>query len=216
MLSLFANNNFLPGQGVVKPTTGLTLKLTLPPDPSSPPVLVTNVTDPALGVAAWSQGSFIPLSNGNLFMGYGSEPVMVEYGPPGPGETTATARWSASFGYGDLVSSYRTYKQVWHATPATAPDLVVAKALVTDQLHCAGNATYRGYVSWNGATDVTDWVVYTGKANNSLTALGRAVKAAGFETEFAIPNDAAFVQVGAVENHGTDVVRRSQVVAVGA
>ncbi|KEF56327.1 uncharacterized protein A1O9_07908 [Exophiala aquamarina CBS 119918] len=160
------------------------------------------------------QGSFLHLDNGNMFMGYGSDPVMVEYGPLEKGETLAKTRWSATFGYSTLISSYRTYKQVWHATPATNPDLVVLAAEINDQLHCAGNSTYRGYVSWNGATDVTAWMVYAGATNASLKALGRAMKS-GFETEFVIPNDAAFVQVGAIENNGNNVVRKSQVVAVG-
>ncbi|KIW91154.1 uncharacterized protein Z519_08049 [Cladophialophora bantiana CBS 173.52] len=214
VISWFGNNNYLPDLGDMKPTTGVTLQLTLPPDPSSPPVLITNLTDPALRVDAWSQGSFLHLPNGNMFMGYGSDPVMVEYGPPEKGATVANARWSATFGYGDLVSSYRSYKQVWHATPATNPDLIVLEAEANDQLHCAGNSTYRGYVSWNGATDVTAWMVYAGATNNSLNAVGRAMKF-GFETEFAVPNDAMFVQVGAIENTGNTVVRKSRVVAAG-
>ncbi|KAL1859842.1 hypothetical protein Plec18167_006314 [Paecilomyces lecythidis] len=203
-ISWFGNNNYLPGLGDAKATTEVTLRLNLPPDLSSSPVLLTNLTDPALRVDVWSQGSFLHLPNGNMFMGYGSEPIMMEYGPLERNKTVSKARWSATFDYSDLISSYRTYKQEWDATPETHPDLVVLKADANEQLHCAGNSIYRGYVSWNGATDVTAWLVYTGAKNTSLTAIGRAVKS-GFETEFSIPNDVAFVQVGAIENSSTSV-----------
>ncbi len=65
-----------------RPSTGLSLLLTLPPNKSSPPVLYTNYTDEAYPVYAWSQGSFSFLPNGNTFMGYGAYGVMIEYGPP--------------------------------------------------------------------------------------------------------------------------------------
>lgn len=80
--------------------------------------------------------------------------------------------------------------------------------------HCPSPSGWRGYVSWNGSTDVTDWIVYTGSINTTLTTTGQ-VKKAGFETEFLVPEYAAFVQVGAVENNGTAVVRKSKVVPVG-
>ena len=151
-------------------------------------------------------------------MGYGAYAVVEEYGPKEDtsDDTQGHVRWSAAFGYGDLVSSYRVFKQEWHATPASKPCLVVSRAAPNDTLNqCAGNSTWRGYVSWNGATDVTGWLVYAGTSNATLKAAGTAKKE-GFETEFVVPQGAAFVQVGAVENDGRDVVRRSEVVAVPA
>ncbi|KAK5312876.1 hypothetical protein LTR93_011147 [Exophiala xenobiotica] len=217
LISWFANNNDLTGQPNAKPSTGLTLLVTLPPNPSSPPVLYTNYSDPESPIDAWSQGSFSYLPNGNRFLGYGSNAVIAEYGPRGsdPDSTEGQVRWTATFGYGNIVSSYRAYKQVWHATPATDPDLVVLQATANDTLaHCAESSTWRGYVSWNGSTDVTDWIVYTGSTHTTLTATGQACKA-GFETAFVVPQGAAFVQVGAVENNGAAVVRKSKVVPVG-
>ncbi|KEF55247.1 uncharacterized protein A1O9_08901 [Exophiala aquamarina CBS 119918] len=215
IISWFGNNNALPNQPGAKITTGVTLGLALPPDPSKPPVLLTNLTDPQLRTNTWSQGSFLHLPNGNMFIGYGSEPVMIEYGPVKDGATEGHARWTGMFGYGDLVSSYRAYKQIWHATPSTQPSLVVQEIVQNTFLHCTANATHLGYVSWNGATDVTDWVIYTGQTNGSLTAVGRAKKA-GFETQFVVPDGAAFLQVGAIENNSRDIVRKSKVVAVGS
>ena len=212
VISYFANNNALPTYAE-SPSTGLSLLLTLPPNPSTPPVLLANLTDPQLHVNTWSQGSHQHLDNGNSFMGYGAEPVLIEYGPMEGGNTEGTSIWTARYGYNNLVSSYRSYKYEWHATPSTQPSLVVLEADYTDVVYCGGNATYRGYVSWNGATDVTDWIVYAGVTKDSLTAIGRAMKS-GFETAFVVPNEAAFVQVGAVENSCGDVVRLSKVVSV--
>ncbi|OQU96530.1 hypothetical protein CLAIMM_02601 [Cladophialophora immunda] len=215
LLHYFANNNGLPG-AAPQLTTGLMLQLSLPPDKSSPPKLVTNLTDPLAQIAAYSQGSYTPLPNGNSLMGYGANAVLVEYGPvTGATGTTGRVRWSAQLGYGEQLSVYRAYKQAWHATPATAPELVVLEAQDEDALAlCAANSTARGYVSWNGATDVTDWVVYAGSSKTSLKPVAQ-VKKAAFETQFVVPAGAAFVQVGAMENGGNAVVRTSKVVAVG-
>jgi hypothetical protein len=163
-------------------------------------------------------------------MGYGAYAVIEEFGPKRRTSTSddtpkkGHVRWSAAFGSGDLVSSYRVFKQEWHATPATKPSLTVSRAAANDTLnHCAGrNSSWRGYVSWNGATDVTRWLVYAGtsnadaNANATLKAVG-TVRKEGFETVFVVPQGATFVQVGAVENDSQrDAVRWSDVVAIPA
>ncbi|KIW44417.1 uncharacterized protein PV06_02888 [Exophiala oligosperma] len=217
LIHWFANNNALALDAPI-PSTGLTLQVTIPPNKASPPKLITNFTNPQNPVAAYSQGSFSYLPNGNGFLAYGSNAVLAEYGPVS--ETNSTegqVRWSAQLGYGESLSVYRGYKSVWHATPSTEPSLVVlsAKDVQNDDLAlCAGTSTMRGFVSWNGATDVTDWIVYTGSNNTTLTAVGRVNKA-GFETQFAIPAGAAFVQIGAVENNSNFVARRSSIVKIG-
>ncbi|KAJ9502842.1 hypothetical protein H2202_001964 [Exophiala xenobiotica] len=231
LIHWFANNNDeFTAPSDIKPSTGLTFLITLPPDPSSPPVLYTNYTNPQNPVGSWSQGSFQYLPNGSALMGYGAYAVIEEFGPKRRTSTSddtqkkGHVRWSAAFGSGDLVSSYRVFKQEWHATPATKPSLTVSRAAANDTLnHCAGrNSTWRGYVSWNGATDVTRWLVYAGtsnanaNANATLKAVG-SVRKEGFETEFVVPQGAAFVQVGAVENEShRDAVRWSDVVAIPA
>jgi len=216
-LHMFANNNAVPGQPNAILTTGLSLDLTLPPNPQTPPTLHTNLTNPLFPVGAWSQGTYSRLSNGDLFMGYGSDAVMMEYAPIAESDTTeGEVIWSAAFGNGDLVSSYRAFKQVWSATPTTDPNLVVLQADATSDAlaDCAAGSSHRGYVSWNGATDVTGWAVYAGQSENKLEEVGVA-ECLGYETEFVVPKDAAFVQVGAVKAGDTAVTRRSAVVAVG-
>ena len=109
---------------------------------------------------------------------------MREYGPNDP--SGSDVRWTARFGLNNLVQSYRGFKQEWHGTPTTAPDLVV-------QTGSDGCAT--GYVSWNGATDVDAWVVLEGPAADQLVQVSQ-VEYKGFETEFVVVESC--VQVAAV------------------
>ncbi len=114
-------------------------------------------------------------------MDYGQIAVLKEYGP----NSNSDIRWTAQFAAPNLVQSYRGFKHVWHATPTTCPDLVVEK-----------NSTCGvGYVSWNGATEVTAWAVYEGPTNNQLSFVGK-VAYKGFETMFTVAGEC--VQVAAV------------------
>lgn len=117
-----------------------------------------------------------------------------------------------------MGQNYRTYKQEWRATPYTTPSLVVNQAASADDLtECAGSSSstssLRGYVSWNGTTDVTSYVVYPGSSNSSLEEIGTIPKQ-GFETKFALPAGVKAVQVGAVEDPEKGVVTKSGIVLV--
>lgn len=126
-------------------------------------------------------------------MDYGEIPIMKEYGPAGD------VRMTIQFGNLDSAQSYRGYRLEWDAVPYTAPDLVAE----------AGTA----YMSWNGATNVTSWVVCGSSQGNGseLVEIG-TVANAGFETAYALPNGTAFVQVGAYS--GDVLLRESTLVQV--
>ena len=189
---MFDNHNSAPDNGT-EPTKGIELQLTLPPSNDSSPVVTRHLTVASEELYADSQGSYSPLlQGGNQFMGYGQIAVMREYGPAPDG---SDLRWEARFGAKNVVQSYRAFKQEWHATPATNPDLVVQANV--------------GYVSWNGATDLTAWNVYEGTQGQQLCLAGQ-VAFGGFETGFNIAKSARCVQVGAVR--GVAELRRSQVV----
>lgn len=143
-------------------------------------------------------------------MGYGALPFMREWTPDGE------LLWSAQFGFDSNTnssSSYRAFKSEWHATPsATVPALIVQVNNGTDMLSsCAGSSNMRGYVSWNGASEVTAWNVYLGNATDQMTMQYRILKK-GFETVFSIPFRAPYAQVGAVQDG--EEVRRSNVTAI--
>ncbi|KAK3172027.1 hypothetical protein OEA41_004111 [Lepraria neglecta] len=140
-----------------------------PPSNTTPVVVLKDLSDPTDPIYADSQGSTEILPNGNTLMDYGQIPVLKEYGPG------ADVRYTARFAADDLVQSYRGFKHEWHATPTTNPSLVVEK-----------NGTRgAGYVSWNGATEVTAWAVYEGPSKRELGFVGR-VGYKGFETMFGV------------------------------
>ena len=180
-LSVFANDNTnFPITPEVNPTTGLELFLTLPPTRETPPVLLSNVTDGADPLYSIAAGNYIPkLGNENRFLGYGFVAAMKEFGPDPEGRNV---RWSATFG-NSTSYSYRAFKQEWHATPCTVPDLTVKST--------------QGYVSWNGATDIDGWNIYEGSSDSSLELMA-SVNSTGFETSFNVTDQC--VKACAVRN----------------
>lgn len=173
----------------VNQTRGLMFSLDIP---SKTATVLKDLFDPSDPLFVETQGSFSPLSNGNVFMGYGQVPEMKEYGPAGD------VRMSIQFG--DLNGtglSYRAFRVPWEGAPVTVP-VVVAES---------GTA----FMSWNGATNVTSWDIYEGLTSSTLEKTG-TVANNGFETSSAISNSTLFVQVGAFA--GSVFLRNSTVVSV--
>lgn len=158
----------------------------MPPNKSSPPVVIDYLSDPNESIYSDSQGATTFLSNGDIFMGYGEITVLKEFGPSDP--SGADVRWTARFGFDNLVQSYRGFKTEWQGFPITSPDLVVEED---------GNGCRAGYVSWNGATNVREWVVYEGLAEDRLSQVSR-IGYEGFETQFTVGQPC--VQVAAIVN----------------
>ena len=200
-LSIFNNNNQALDNSSSHPTDLLVYHVSL----NGTQAVLTRalMNDPPL--FADSQGSYTPdLPNGNQLATFGQVPLLKEYGPATDG---SDVRWSGRAGPNADVQIYRGFKQEWHATPSTAPSLVV---LPRNESSGDGGEGYYGYVSWNGATDVGGWNVYIGGRRGSRKV--GEVGYRGFETRFDVACWAQEVQVGAVVN-GTEV-RRSVVVAV--
>jgi EmrB/QacA subfamily drug resistance transporter len=108
------------------------------------------------------------LPDGNVFVGWGSEPYFSEYSRSGKllieGELSRP----------DLT--YRATLEPWVGLPLSTP---AAAARQT-----AGRTTV--YASWNGATQVVSWRVLAGPSSGRLTALTTAAKV-GFETAIPVP-----------------------------
>jgi EmrB/QacA subfamily drug resistance transporter len=111
-------------------------------------------------------GSARRQSNGNMFVGWGSEPYFSEYTRSGRLLFDAELPWP------DL--SYRATLERWVGLPLSPPAGVARE---TD-----GKATV--YASWNGATRLVSWRVLAGAGVGRLKAVASAPKS-GFET--AIP-----------------------------
>ncbi len=110
-------------------------------------------------------GDTQPLANGNVFVGWGSEPYLSEYSRSGQ------LLLEGEFPGPDL--SYRATLEQWVGLPLGQPSGAARRT--------AGRTTV--YASWNGATRVASWRVLAGSGGRSAV-LASASKS-GFET--AIP-----------------------------
>jgi EmrB/QacA subfamily drug resistance transporter len=112
-------------------------------------------------------GDTQPLANGNVFVGFGSEPYFAEYSHSGK-----------LLLQGELPGanlSYRATVQQWVGLPLTSPKGAARQV--------GGGTTV--YASWNGATQLASWrVLAAAGAGGRLAAVKTAAKS-GFET--AIP-----------------------------
>jgi hypothetical protein len=132
-------------------------------------------------LVATSQGSMQTLANGNVFVGWGAQPAFSEY--------SASGRQLFSARFPGSVVSYRAYRFVWNAQPATPPMAAVRPGQ---------NGQVTVYASWNGATNVAYWQLMAGPSPSQLSPV--AVSAStGFET--SIPTQMAnYFEVNAVDS----------------
>ena len=137
-------------------------------------MLVARFSDPNDPIYADSQGSVSLLPNGAFLVDYGEIPVVKEFGMSVA--SSSDVRWTARFGFDNSVQSYRGYKTEWQGYPSTRPDLAVEED---------GNGCFAGYVSWNGATHVEEWIVLEGLVEGGLSYVGR-IGYRGFETGFTV------------------------------
>ena len=138
---------------------------------------------------AVDQGNAQLLPDGHFLVGWGHQPYVTEFDLAG--------RTLFDFRFGSGSDSYRAYRFRWVGRPADRPALTV----VGD----------RGYVSWNGATEVANWQMLAGPQPERLRPV-RTVRKTGFETAVAVPEDETYVAIRALDRRGhalkTSPVRR--------
>ncbi|KAJ6073097.1 hypothetical protein N7467_011182 [Penicillium canescens] len=194
IVNLFNNANTPTDQE--SETTGLSMAIDLTKKTVTG---LRSLTDPNDPIHSVSQGSYQLLDevDSHVFMGYGSISKVKEF--DGDGNVV----FSAQFGDDNAVASYRGFRCQWAATPFWNPSVVVSK---TDS-----NITV--YMSWNGATEYDNWVVYSASDNTTSstnTKIGSADRA-GFETSVtvSIPTE-EYIQV--VARQGDNVLGTSEFV----
>jgi hypothetical protein len=131
-----------------------------------------------------TQGNVQILPNGNVFVGWGSEPFFSEFGRDGK------LIFDASFP--PELESYRAFRFPWKGQPEDAPAAVA-------EAGPEGEVTL--YVSWNGATEVSTWEVLAGDGPDELEPVGSAPRK-GFETAITIQTDEPYVAVRAKDGSG--------------
>jgi hypothetical protein len=131
-----------------------------------------------------SQGNMQVLPNGNVFVGWGSEPFFSEFSHEG--------ELLISAGIPPDDDSYRSFRFPWKGCPAEDPAVAVDRASENEVTL---------YASWNGATEVASWEVLAGAHPDQLEPLG-AVPRDGFETDFTARTTEPYVAVRAIDSSG--------------
>lgn len=145
--------------------------------------LVREYTHPAKLLSA-TQGSVQVLPGGNVFVGWGSSPVLSEFSRGG--EPLFDAEFPVE------GESYRSFRFLWKAYPKYAP-AIAAESGSKDEVTV--------YASWNGATEVATWQVLAGTGPKKLEPVG-SVPRKGFETVITVKTTEPYVGLEARDGSG--------------
>ncbi len=173
----------LTGGGTSVPATGPSRGLVLKLDQQSRTATLLAQYPGGDAFETEYMGNTQPLSNGNVFVGWGSEPYFSEY--TRSGQRLLEGHFPGS----DL--SYRETLDPWVGLPLTPP--------VGAARQQAGRTTV--YASWNGATRFAAWRVLAGSITGPLSAVARAPRS-GFETAIPLPHSYARFEVQALDSAG--------------
>jgi hypothetical protein len=137
-----------------------------------------------------SQGSMQVLSNGNVFMGWGSTPKVSEHTIDG------TLIFAATINDGDH-ESYRAFKGPFSGKPKDEPALV--------SVYNEDDGKTKVYFSWNGATEVKSWNLYGGDSKNDMKEIKSGISNDKFETTYEADGYYAYTKVEAVSTNGSTI-----------
>ncbi len=115
-----------------------------------------------------SQGSFQLLPNGNRFVGWGADAALSEHAPNG--DVLYYARFAQN--------NFRAFRSAWTGYPTTRPDILAYAQ------NCS--APIVAYMSWNGATEVKSWTVYSGNSTDTGFQVAGGADKTGFETNLTL------------------------------
>ena len=139
------------------------------------------------GFYAGTLGSVQLMSNGNVFVGWGTQPYFTEFASDGK---------QLMFGQLPLgTRSYRAFLVDWVGAPADKP-AIIAKA------YAAGG--YQIYVSWNGATEIDSWRIDAGPTAHTLKPVGTSPWT-GFETTIVVDAVGPSFQAVALDANGNEL-----------
>ncbi len=161
------------------PSRGLQLQLNM----AAHTVTVTARYIYAKGYAAAYMGNMQLLPNGNVFIGWGSQPNFTEYSKSGK------LLLNGVFPGSDL--SYRAEVAQWTGLPLYPPSGAVRRS---------GTGT-TVYASWNGATRVASWRVLGGESAGGLSTVASSARK-GFETAVPVKGHYAVYEVQALGQSG--------------
>jgi hypothetical protein len=131
-----------------------------------------------------SQGNMQLLTEGNVFVGWGSQPFVSEFSYDG--ELLLNGRFPPD------GESYRAFRSPWSGHPSEEPVVMVEQG---------PDDKVKLYASWNGATEVESWEVLAGELPGQLESVG-SVPRDGFETAMLAQTSHPYFAVRARERSG--------------
>lgn len=141
-----------------------------------------------------AMGNFQTLPGGNVLLGWGDLGFASEFDPDG--------RWLNDARFGNRHDSYRAYRYPWRGTPVDRPALAVRTLAGSVAPGLTGGRAL--YASWNGATEISAWLVERGGRRDDLRTVGTAPRR-GFETVIPLAGPArggGYARVTAVDGSG--------------
>jgi hypothetical protein len=169
-ITLFDDGDGTPAH----PARGLRLAY----DPATRQTLVAQSFPHPTPLLVAAMGNAQVLPGDAMFIGWGTQPYITEFGPLGD------VRWDASFDGG--AWNYRAFRNTWVGKPSTRPALAVRG--------------HTAYASWNGSTETAFWQLSGGSAETSFRPL-TTVRAIPFETAIPIPVRTRWLSVTALDAH---------------
>ncbi|PNS13755.1 hypothetical protein CAC42_3248 [Sphaceloma murrayae] len=210
-LSVFDNHGTGRDREIGRPSRGLLLRLSH----RTKEVWLEHEYSATNSITSQREGSMQVLSdaNNNVLIGYGYEPAWSEYAADGTllqdvvYSPLGLNRWSPD--------NYRTLKVNWTGQPTWSPKIAPGPSpnyrfrkehssfeiALEDASGAFENTT--AYFSWNGATEVTSWVVLASNdtANLDLKHFWAEIPKSGFEDNCFVGSRTKFVAALAIDSH---------------
>jgi Arylsulfotransferase (ASST) len=170
------------GLYMIYPSNGIVLELD---EDEMSAVPVRRYVHPARRHVA-TMGNMQVLPSGNVFIGWGSDPLFSEFSRDG--ELLFHARFPPE------GESYRAFRFPWSGMPGDEAPAIAVEAGSSDEL--------KVYASWNGATEVASWQVVAGSSSDRLEPVGSSVPKEGFETAIPVRTAKPYIGVQARDRSG--------------
>lgn len=116
----------------------------------------SNSTSTTRPILSSSQGSYQTLPNGHIVLGYGFNAAMAEFSETGELLCSMLFQPSSRFDTGD-VQSYRNLRFNWTGNPRDTKPRLVSE--VDGSSSSSSEGDVKLYMSWNGATEVSKWLL---------------------------------------------------------
>ena len=147
------------------------------------------------GTYAYRRGNFQILPNNNTFLCWSEQSLQSEHTKDGT--IIMEARMVP-----DWIGTYRGFKYEFVGLPKQPPD-VLSKTESRGPVH---NFTKtQVYVSWNGATEVKEWVFYKSSEDGRTQVRIGSKPREGFETSFAWDGYASYIVVEGMDKTGNSL-----------